>query len=249
MAVSWLKKGSDSQTLEHQEKIHQEQRRASAGKMFRFFLKAKEEATLTFVDGELSPEGFLIPPRFYEHMIQVGDKWETFVCPERTNPEAGDKCPICARGDNPSLISLFTVVDHRSFKRKDNSVVPFSKKLLAVKPQVMEILAKQALKRGGLSGCTYEVSRVGPQASAVGDMWEFVSKDDQEKLVAKFTMEQTDESGKKANVSLFAPADYEKEIVYFTGSELLQKGLGKAGGSGYAPGGSSGSGSAYKDNL
>lgn len=253
MAVSWLKKGSDSAALQKQDEQDAKQREAQHGKLFRFFLKHKEEAKLTFVDGELSPEGFLIPPRFYEHMIEQHGKWNNYICPEKTNPESGEICPICKGGDRPSLISLFTVIDHRGFTRKDGSVVPFSVKLLAVKTGVMELLAKQAIKRGGLAGCTFEVSRMGPQAAAVGDVWDFVEKGDLTDLVNQFMVKRKDEKGVESMQTLFSPADYEKELVYYTAQELMQMGLGGAPHSYVSPGGNKptpgASNQAYKDAL
>lgn len=250
MAVSWLKTGSASADLQKREAQAAAARQAQIGKLYRFFLKKKEEAKITFVDGEVTDEGFLIPPRFYEHMVEVNGKWQNYVCPEQTNPHSGEVCPLCKGGDRPSLISLFTIIDHRGFERKDGSKVPFTRKLLAVKPQTMEILAKQAQKRQGLIGCTFEVSRVGAQAPSVGDVWDFVEKTDPEELLAKFTLTTKDEDGKLSKESLFSPADYEKEIPYLTGDEMLKLGLGNiAQAASYSPGGGGSSGGGYGQHM
>lgn len=252
MAVSWLKTGSESANLQQREQQAQAARQAQMGKMFRFFLGKKEEAKITFIDGELSDEGFLIPPRFYEHTVEVAGKWQNFVCPEQTNPSGGDTCPICKSGDRPALISLFTVIDHRGYTSRDGVQVPFSRKLLAAKPGTMEILAKQAVKRGGLIGCTFEVSRVGAQAPAIGDIWDFVEKGDPEELVKKFMVKSKNEKGEVVTNTLFSAADYEKEIPFLTGAELLALGLGGSGGgakASYQPGGAATGGSSYASHL
>lgn len=250
MAISWLKTGSASADLQKREAQAAAARQAQMGKLYRFFLKKKEEARITFVDGETTEEGFLIPPRFYEHTVEVNGKWQNYVCPEQTNPQGGEVCPLCKSGDRPSLISLFTVIDHRGFERKDGTKVPFSKKLLAVKPQVMEILAKQAVKRKGLIGCTFEVSRVGAQASSVGDVWDFVEKGDPEELVAKYMITTKDEEGKVTKESLFSSADYEKEIPYLSGEDMLKLGLGSVSSqASYSPGGGGSSGGGYGAHM
>jgi hypothetical protein len=260
MTVSWLKTGSASAQIAQQEEAAREEFKASFGKLYRFFLKPKEEGKITFVDGELNPEGFLMPPRFYEHTIQVAGKWVNYVCPEKTNPGSGEICPICKSGDRPALVSLFTIIDHRGFERKTKDGgkiwVPFSKKLLVVKTQMMEILAKKAMKNGGLSGCTFEVSRVSDKAAAIGDVYDLTEKLDAEVAFKKFMAEVTDDKGKVTKDSLFKPADYENEIVYYTAQELSQKGLGGyTPAPNYSPGGNSGAagakqaGSNYKDQL
>lgn len=231
MSVSWLKKGADSAKLQQQEEAAAEARKAEMGKMRRFFLKDKEEARITFVDGELSAEGFLLPPRFYEHFVEHAGRSDNFVCPEKTNPESGEKCPICEMGDRPSLVALFTIIDHRQFKGKDGTIYQDTPKLLAAKPLTFEILNKIAIKRGGLAGVTFDVSRVGDKAAAVGSMFDFVEKHtDIEALQQAFQREVRDpKTGKVLGTETsFKPADYETEIVFRSEADLRKLGFGKS---------------------
>jgi hypothetical protein len=233
MALSWLKQGEDSATMAKQHQAATELKMESKGKMFRFSLKKGEEALITFVDGELNADGYLVPPRFYEHTVFVGDRFQNFVCPEKTAPHSGEKCPICAAGEKVSLVSLFTVIDHRQVPSKDGTkVYKDMPRLFVAKPRTFEMLNKMAIKRGGLAGCTFSVSRSDSQTSAgVGDMFDFDKKTPIDELKAKFMREVTDpKTNVKTNETFFLPADYEKEITFYTASELVGLGFGAPAG-------------------
>lgn len=237
MALTWMKKGKESAALAKQEALAQEQRKAEQGNMFRFWIKEGEDARITFVDGELNDEGHLVPPRYYEHNLYLNGKWgNIYVCPEKTNPESGDKCPICAGGDRPSLVSLFTIIDHREFPGKEGKVYRDTPKLLVAKSQSFELLNKIAIKRGGLAGCSFDVSRMGDKAAAIGSMFDFVEKHDVKELEKEFTRKVKDDKGNETNKveTVFKPANYEQEIVYRSAAELTEMGFGK-GGIGGAP--------------
>ena len=224
---SWLKTGKESAALQKQEEVEAQKRKEEQGKMFRFFIKQDEEARITFVDGALDGNGYLTPPRFYEHGIKVAGKFETYACPEKTAPESGDKCPICASGDRPYLVSLFTIIDHREIPSNDGTkTYKDTPKLLALKPTGFELIAHKAKKNGGLAGKTYDVSRLGENAVATGDVYDFVESNTIEDLQEKYKRETSDGKGNKVVKSFFVPADYEKEIVFRTGDELRELGLG-----------------------
>lgn len=248
MAVSWLKKGEASAAMSKQDEAEKEKRKAEQGKMWRFWLEKGEEGRITFVDGDLNADGYLVPPRFYEHQLYLNGNWNNlFVCPEKTNPDGGEKCPICEGGDRPSLVALFTVIDHRTFKSKDgDKSYTNTPKILVAKSQSFDLLNKLAQKRGGLAGVTFDVSRSKADKSpAVGDLFDFVEKNEIEVLKKKYTREITvDEKGvsKKKVVSVFVPADYDKEIVYRSEQELRALGFGKAPSIGMVGAASSGDG-------
>lgn len=224
MGFTFLKTGAESAKLAQKAAAEVEQRKAEQGKMFRFWMKEKEEARITFVDGDLNAEGVLCPPRYYEHNQYLNGSWNNFfVCPEKTNPDANDKCPICESGDRPSLVALFTVIDHRQIpSSKDKTKIwKDTKKLLVAKTQTYELLNKHAMKRGGLTGCTFDASRVGDKSASVGSMFDFVEKHEIEELKKTYMVEKVDpKSNVKTKVTNFTPADYDAEIVYRTGDEL-----------------------------
>lgn len=236
MAFSFLKTGAASAELAKKNEAEAEQRRQEQGKLFRFYLKDKEEARITFVDGELSPEGFLLPPRYYEHNLFLNGSWNNnFVCPEKTNPDSKDKCPLCEADDRPSLVALFTVIDHRNIQGTKDKTKFYkdTKKLLVAKPQSFEILNKIAVKRGGLACGMFDVSRSGDKSASIGSMFDFVEKKDLKVLRAAYMIEKVDpKTNVKTKVTNFEPADYEKEIIFRTGTELRKLGLGKNMGGG-----------------
>jgi len=253
MAFSFLKTGSASAQLAQQQAAEVAQRQAEQGKLFRFWVKEGEEARITFIDGDLTPEGYMAPPRYYEHNLYLNGNWNNhFVCPEKTNPDAKDSCPICASGDRPALVALFSILDHRSIPSRDKTkTYKDTKKLLVAKPQTFEILNKIAVKRGGLACGTFDVSRFGDKSASVGSMFDFVEKKDLKELQKLYMIDKVDPTkNTKMKVTNFVPADYEKEIIYRTGEELLKLGFGKPGGA--APQTTSGPGSApadYSDQL
>lgn len=224
MAINWLIKGKASAAVAKQEEAQAQKRKEEQNKMFRFYLKEGEEARVTFVDGALGPEGFLVPPRYYEHNVKINASYNNFfVCPQLTQPEAGYKCPLCEMGNRAALVALFTVIDHRVFKsNKDPSkVYTDTPKILAAKPYTFETINKLAVKRGGLAGTTWDISRVGDKAAAVGSLFDFVEKHDLEELKSKYTKEFKDEKTKTVvKKTIFVPANYEHEIIFRTEDEL-----------------------------
>lgn len=233
MAFSFLKRGAESAKLAAKAAAENEQRQSEKGKLFRFWMKEKEEARITFVDGELATEGPLAgypdPPRYYEHNLFLNGSWNNFVvCPEKTNPDSGEKCPYCEAGERPALVALFTVIDHRTILSKDKSrTYKDTKKLLVAKPQTYEILTKHAIKRKGLAGCTFDASRVGDKSAAVGSMFDFIEKNPIEELQKLYVIEKVDpKTNQKVKVTNFTPADYDKEITFKSGEDL-RKGLSK----------------------
>jgi hypothetical protein len=243
-AASWMKTGNESEQLAKNDQVQYELRKAEMGKMFRFFLAKNEEARVTFVDGQLSPQGFLVPPRFYEHTIMMNNQWTNYVCPEHTNPAAKDKCPICESGDRPSLVGVFTVIDHRVFKSTKTAGKEYSNtpKLFVAKSGTLELLQALAVKRGGLAGVTWDAMRKGDKAPAVGSAFDFIEKGDVEALKAKFMHEVVNAVNNTKTVqTFFVPANYEAEIVYRTGDQLRAMGIGPS----MAPAGGSFGGGSY----
>lgn len=226
--ASWLKTGSDSAQLAKQEAVNVEVRKSEQGKMFRFFMDKGEDARVTFVDGSLGADGTLMPPRFYEHTIQISGKWTNYVCPEQTNPASKDKCPICESGDRPALVAVFTVIDHRTFKSTKTQGKEYSNtpKLFVAKSGTFELLNKLAMKRGGLVGTTWDVMRTGDKAPAVGSAFDYIGKEELDVLKQKYIHEVVDPKANTKTVkTYFEPANYESEIVFRDGNQLRQMGL------------------------
>lgn len=228
MGLSFIQKGAAGANLAKQNEAKIAAAKESQGKMWPFWLAIGEEnVSITFVDGDLDPTtGTLMPPRYYEHNLFENGKWGNFYpCPEQTNPHLKQKCPICASGDRPSFISVFTVIDHRTYTSRKGVAYKDVPKLFKAKDQTMELLEKIAKKRGGLAGVTFDVMRIGKQSAQVGTQFDFTAKTPIEELKKKYTKQITDpQSNKTSTVCLFEPADYDKEITFYSADELTAMG-------------------------
>lgn len=231
----WLAQGKESQLLAQKEEQEYEERRKGYKLPFRFFLAQDESAEITFIDGDLDEDGNLTPPRFYEHSIKVAGKLEHYICPQKTNPAVPGECPICQSGDRPALVAVFTIIDHREQPSSDGQTVYKDRvRLLVAKPTAFDLIAFQAKKHGGLGCARFTVSRIGAKASAIGDSFELISKEDRQKLrnryfrVVKATEEEI-AAGKKPEYrkTNFVPVDYEADFPYYTCEQLADMGLGR----------------------
>jgi hypothetical protein len=156
-----------------------EARREQSGKLFRFWMKEKEEARITFVDGELSKEGaltgYLDPPRYYEHNLFLNGQWNNFYyCPEKTNPDANDKCPICESGDKPALVACSPSSSIPADPQHKDKTKVWKDQEFSWQAQTFKLLTKHALK---LAGLAVHIRAGGwGKSAAVGSMFDFVEK-------------------------------------------------------------------------
>ena len=221
--MSFLKQGKASLQLEQNAKAIAEANNASKNKPFRFWLPQGESAMVTFVDGELDDEGILTPPRFFEHNLKLNGQWGNFyVCPKHSNPEMNLQCPICDTGNKPSLMAVFTVIDHRESQNKDKTkTYKDQRRLFMATTGTYEILYKIAQKRGGLAGAKFEISRSNKDKSpSVGDMFDFEGKTPVEDLKGIWVNKWTDKEGKEHFDDQFQVIDYENAFNNYTPEEL-----------------------------
>jgi hypothetical protein len=211
MAVSFLKKGAAAAQAFQQEEARAE---AQKNQVFRFNIPNGSSTALTFLDGEIV-DGMLDIPFLYEHTINIAGKWQNFVCTQDSEP-----CPICEGGNKPSYVGLLTVVDHSSYtSKKDGKVYKDQIRLFVAKRTTIKMLTQMAIKRGGLTGCRFDVSRTGDKEPSVGNVYDFTEKLSLSALAPAYFAEH-----KKA----LAPISYEKEIGYMDASELRKMGFGHA---------------------
>jgi hypothetical protein len=217
--AAWMKTGKAAQHAIEQADAKAEAAKAEAGKMFRFWMPADDERKVTFLDGTLDADGLLDIPMWDEHRVKIAGDWENFACTANTEP-----CPVCNAGDSrATLVGALTVIDHSPYTIKSGpnagKVVKNSRKLFVCTRQTIKLLNKQAAKRGGLKGCTFEISRTGDKEPGVGNQFEFVEKHED---MAAFA------AGLGLKLEEVQPADYANEITYRTADELLKLGIGKA---------------------
>lgn len=207
---SWAKKGKAAAAAVEKEDAKVQQKMEQQGKLRRVWMPPGAESQFTFLDGNLDADGVLDCMVFHEHNVYMNGNWRNwFVCTQDNEP-----CPICEGGDEPYLCGLFTVIDHSEFEY-NGKTYKNQKRILAAKRNTLKLLQKIAAKRGGLAGCTFDVSRTGAKSPAVGDMYDFSEK----RTIAQLKKAHPD-------VEDWSPADYEKEIVYRPAAELRSIGFG-----------------------
>jgi hypothetical protein len=225
--VKFMKKGKEGEVLTKQADAEVERRRSSGGNtIFRYWMPDGAEQRITFLDGELSEAGLLDVPRYWEHNLQINGSWKNwFPCTKDEEP-----CPLCEI-KAPSLVYAFTIIDHREWEDKTGKTHQHERKLYICKGDTYKRLSKLAAKRDGMTGITFDVSRIGDKAENVGNDFDFVEKLSLKKLAKKYGMEK---DGATENNKVCQPYDYDEVIKYCTAEELREMGLG----SGDAPVGS-----------
>ena len=84
-------------------------------------------------------------------------------------------------------------------------------------------MSKIAVKRDGLAGCTFDVSRIGDKAENVGNDFDFTEQLSLKKLAKKYGMKK---KGEAEDNKVAKPYDYEEVLKYYTADELRKMGLG-----------------------
>lgn len=242
--MSFLKKGSEAAKALEEADQKAAAAAEAAGKMWRFRIGKDDigkDFKITFLDGDLNDEGLLDGPMFYEHSVYHNGRWTNFVCLESLKEEP---CPICEQGDSATLVQVLTVIDHTPYEikkgEKKGQVVKDQKRLFVMKRSTIKQLQKLATKRGGLAGCTFDVTRTSDKDPNVGNMFDFGEKVPMADLKKKYGMVKVKKGGQEIEVPFASPVDYEEEIVFYTRKELLEMGIGVSGGGGIS-GGSGGS--------
>jgi len=210
--ASWAKSGAaanaEMQKYEKEIAIQQELNK----RMWRFWLTDGEEGRITFVDGDILPDNTIDYFMYYEHNLMLNGKWgNTFVCTKDIEP-----CPLCEAGDRSSFVGVFTVIDHREYKSKDGKIFKDVPKLFVAKKDTIKTLQMLGAKRGGLSGCTFDVPRSGDKSPSVGSIFDFLEKTPVEDLKKKYVRK----NDKGVIETFFVPASYEHECQYRTADEL-----------------------------
>jgi hypothetical protein len=212
--LSFLKKGKAAQEAFNKEEHRKEVQ--SKGKFLRFWVPKDKESSITFLDGDLTPDGLLENPFYYEHNINLAGKWNNFfICTQDEEP-----CPICQGGASASYVAVFTVIDHSEYISKtDGQLKKDVVKLLVAKMDSVKLLQKYALKRGGLRGCRFDVTRTGDKSPSIGSAFDFTEKLVEADLVKKYAERS-------------APINYNEMLssLYLNAKELRKLGFGSSAG-------------------
>lgn len=178
---------------------------------YRFWMPVDADARITFLDGELNPNGVLDETTYTEHQVPIGNDWRNFYpCVSDQEP-----CPLCVADNKSYYVAVFSIIDHSEWVDKQGAVHKNERKLYAVKRDTVRILRKMSLTREGLRGCTFDVSRTGDRSPNVGSHYDFIKK-----------WEDMAAFGKEYNVKDTSPLNYGKVVKYRTATELLSLGVG-----------------------
>lgn len=212
---SWMQTGAAAQKTVEVEDAAAAAAEQERGKAWRWRLDEGEDATCTFLDGDINPETKLLDvPMYYEHTIKLAGRWQNFICTRNEEP-----CPLCEAGVKANFVAVMTVLDHRVTKSKDGKkTYTNQRKLFVAKRLSMKLLNKLAEMNGGLTGCTCAVSRTSDKEAAIGNLFNVLKKNSAEEIEASY--------GEAA-----VPFDYSEEIVYRTAADLAK--LGIVGSSGF----------------
>jgi hypothetical protein len=222
--MKFLKRGKEAEDMTRQADAETERRRAAAQdkgpRIFRYWMPEGAEQQITFLDGEVNEQGVLDVPRYYEHNVFLGNSWKNwFPCTK----DDGDACPLCV-DKQPALVYVFTVIDHRQWNEKkgDHKSHENERKLFICKGDAYKRLSKIAHKRGGLTGITFDVSRIGDRSENVGSDFDFVEKQSLKKIAKEFGLSKKGDAGDN---KVAAPYDYEEVLKYYSAEELIEMGV------------------------
>ena len=148
--MSWLKQGSEGREFYQEEKKRREQKAKEGGdtKSWRFYLKKGGTGYVVFIDNLRT---FLL-----EHQYKKGDNYYNYATCLR---DIEGECPLCDNDNNPSLVSVTTIIDFTEHKKKDGSFTEPTKKLMVVKKGGTERLLKRQDKLGELKFKKFEIYR------------------------------------------------------------------------------------------
>lgn len=186
----WYSKGDDGFNKAQQ---IQEEAQSQYGPM-RFWLKPQSSAKITFLD----TEGFY----FNEHNLKINGKWGNYY----TCTKDFSECPLCDSGDRSGYVCAYTVIDHSEYITKSGKTIKNQKKLLVVRPSVMNKLARrrEALD-GNLTHHVFLFTRDKKEECSTGEDIEHI------KLLSKAdVLKFKPADSKMSDEEFLAPFDYMK---------------------------------------
>lgn len=199
-------RGDAGYAMMQQEEANAEARKeaqaSQSGMPFRFFCGVGETREVVVVDEK--PDFFR-----YEHNLPDRDgRWKIFT--SCINEYAN--CPICHSGGSkyPYFAMYLTVIDLTPYTNKDGIEVPWSKKLLVVKPaQQKKIMRKLEQNDNNLRGAVLSMSRDGDKDASIGndiELVEFMSEDE----LLTYETSYVNQKNEQIDVIGHEPFDYDE---------------------------------------
>jgi hypothetical protein len=226
MSKSWMKSGAAA--FEAAKRAEAQKAKSRNYQPSRFFLKDGEEAEIVILD-----ESFDDVVGFWEHNLKVNGKWGNFeVCLGEN-----ENCPICLNvpDSKPYYVMMVSILDLRGYTDKNGNDIPYTRKLLPLKGELIELfkqIADAAQKKNGtLRGTTLVMKRSGDKSYSTGkpQMLEdatLFAHTPNETLIEEFGHDEV--KTKTGDVIIpengkLDPIDYESSFERHTADELCEK--------------------------
>lgn len=187
--------------LEEQERAEarREASKSMTGAPFRFFCPVGEQREIIVVDD--APDFFR-----HEHNLQgQSGKWDVFTSCIADSAN----CPVCLSnpGKQPYFAMYLTIIDLTPYTNRDGIEVPWSKKLLVVKPQQQKKIQRLYERHGTLRGMVLSMTRDGDKEASIGNDIEFIEFLDEDQLAEYYNTYEKD--GKTIEIVGNEPFDYD----------------------------------------
>jgi len=188
--MGWFNTGNKAKEKIKNEGERQEKAREEARKnrLYRFWLKGGTDALVTFIDNPVHPLGYEMPVTMMEHQLKINNDWRNWFTCLRDEDDPSIKCPLCEAGDTPSLVAVYTIIDHSEWTDKKNNLHKDEMKLFVCKAAVQKVLLKAEKKKDGLRGWQVEVTRSSGDALNTGDQFDFERRFTEEEFEKKYGM-------------------------------------------------------------
>lgn len=216
--MSFLKRGKEAQEIAQKETAIAEQKMKD--KVRTFYLKDGIQTVGTFLDGEIKDGALDIPYLYMHTSVFLNGKYDNhFICIAEQEP-----CPICEGGATPTYVGLLTLLDHgpeaKGYPNKKEPNKPYKDQLNLViaKRKSIALLTPLAIKRKGLTGCTFDISRTGEKEPSIGNVFDYTEKNSMADLKASFETKE----------KVIAPFNYDKimQNLYLSAEQLSKLGFG-----------------------
>jgi hypothetical protein len=208
-------RGSDGMRQMNEEQkrgdARKEAAKAKGHEPFRFWTPQGETRQIIIVDEK--PDFFR-----YEHALKDprSGRYDNFLpC---INEDAN--CPVCTVSEKPAYFGMYlTVIDLTPYDDKDGNEVPWSKKIMVVKPAQQKKIARLYEKHGSLYGMVVDMTRDGAKDASIGNDIEFVEFAD-DKEMESFYRTYKDKENKTVEIIGNEPFDYDKIYPEMTEKQL-----------------------------
>lgn len=199
------------QEEELRQEARKEAREAMSEMPYRFFCPVGDSREICVIDAE---------PAFwrYEHNLKNPDSGRYDIFTACINDHAA--CPVCKNNERqPYFAMLLTIIDLTPYINSKDEEVPWSKKLLCVKPAQQKKIMRLFEREGTLRGAVLMMTRDGEKDASIGNDIELVEFLDEDTL-AQYETSYFDKKDKEHIVIGHEVFDYDNLFPMPTEEQL-----------------------------